>query len=335
MTLKSIFIFNTILLLMTACYNNPLDVDASKIQVGTKYINMDSVFVNADSVSFLEAHNSFLKEINEIYSYELGYCLGIRSIKDTTVFNGIKQFVSDPYIQRVENEIEKQFSDLSPTRKAITGALKRLKYHFPEGKIPNYVVFMNSLFSSNAFATEKEIGIGLERYLGYKTSVIQELPADQFFDWIKEGMDKRYLERDAICSWVMTHYVKDVDGNLAENMVRWGKILYLVNAAFPDEDPSLIMRYSVEDYKWATENEYALWKYLVDEKLLFKIDEKVNANMLREGPFTVGLPEKGPDRLGQFIGYRMILKYMEIKKISLKELIEMPYTEIIVEYEID
>jgi uncharacterized protein YjaZ len=57
--------------------------------------------------------------------------------------------------------------------------------------------------------------------------------------------------------------------------------------------------------------------------------------LLKEGPFTIGLPEKGPDRLGQFLGYRMILKYMEAKEITVEQLINTPYTDILVEYEID
>ena len=58
-------------------------------------------------------------------------------------------------------------------------------------------------------------------------------------------------------------------------------------------------------------------------------------NLLNEGPFTPGLPQKGPDRLGQFLGWRMVRKYMEVKDITVEELMNVPYTEIIVEYEID
>jgi hypothetical protein len=95
------------------------------------------------------------------------------------------------------------------------------------------------------------------------------------------------------------------------------------------------LRYSQKDYDWAIENEYALWKYLVDEKMLFKIDELNTKNLLGDGPFTPGLPEKGPDRLGQFLGYRMILKYMDINSVSLDELLKTTYSDILVEYEID
>ena len=57
--------------------------------------------------------------------------------------------------------------------------------------------------------------------------------------------------------------------------------------------------------------------------------------MLNEGPFTIGLPEKGPDRLGQFLGYRMVKKYLEITKPEVKDLLKTSYTAILAEYEID
>ena len=57
--------------------------------------------------------------------------------------------------------------------------------------------------------------------------------------------------------------------------------------------------------------------------------------MLNDGPFTIGLPEKGPDRLGQFLGWRMIQIYMEKNDISLEALVKVPYNEILQAYEIE
>lgn len=320
---------------MVSCSNDPLDIDASDVQVDLEFINMDSVFVHSDPDQLLAAHRAFQQEIGEIYEYELGYCLRIGSADDSTVLNSISLFVQDPFIKRVEKRIVEKFNNLSPFKTKIIDGFKHLKYHLPSKKLPESIVFMNSVFVSSAFSTEKQIGIGIERYLGSDTDVIKELPPSVFFEWVKEGMDPKFLVRDAISSWVMTHYVPEVDGNLAENIIRWGKILYLTEAALPDESEAIIPRYSEEDYKWALDNEYSLWKYLVDQKMLFRIDERNKNNMLGDGPFTPGLPEKGPDRLGQFLGWRMVRKYMEIKDITVEELIKTPYTEIIVEYEID
>ncbi|MGJ8661893.1 MAG: hypothetical protein ACSHXL_07635, partial [Bacteroidota bacterium] len=89
------------------------------------------------------------------------------------------------------------------------------------------------------------------------------------------------------------------------------------------------------DLKWAKENEFSFWSYLVKEKMLFRINETESINMLSPGPFTVGLPEKGPDRLGQFLGWQIVRKYMEKNNVTLKQLQEIPYNKILQAYEID
>lgn len=320
---------------LTGCSYDPLDVDSSHVDVSIKFINADSLLVNADSSQLAGLHQRFLKEIPEIWEYELGYCLGIGNVSDTAFMNSFTRFLSDDYLTRLEKRIREKFGDLTSKREEITGGFRNLRFHFPKGKVPEHVVFMNSFYASSAFCTEKEIGIGLERYLGKETDVIRELPSDQFYEWMKEGLDQRFMSRDALCAWIMTHYVGEVEGNLAEHMIQWGKILYLTEAAFPDEKESMVLRYTDDELKWATDQEYEIWKYLVQDKLLFKIDERIRINLLNDAPFTVGLPEKGPDRLGQFMGWRMVHKYMQIKRITVEELIKTPYTAILAEYEID
>ncbi len=335
MSIKSFFLTGLIALLISSCSNDPLDVDASDVKVNIGFVNMDSIWAVSNGRDFLKADTDFRTRIPEMYEYELGYCLRIGKISDTALINSLTQFINDPFMSRVEKAINREFKDLSKVKEEMIDGFRHVKYHLPKAKIPTNIVFMNSIFTTSAFSTQEEIGIGLERYLGKNSPVIKDLPNDMFFDWIKEGLDRRYLVRDAFCSWIMTHYIAETDGNLAEHIIRWGKILYLTEAALPDSPESIIPRYSEEDYKWALENEYALWKYLVDQKMLFKIDELNKTNLLNEGPFTPGLPQKGPDRLGQFLGWRMVRKYMEVKDITVEELMNVPYTEIIVEYEID
>jgi uncharacterized protein YjaZ len=58
--------------------------------------------------------------------------------------------------------------------------------------------------------------------------------------------------------------------------------------------------------------------------------------LLNEGPFTVGLPEKSPDRLGQFLGWKIVREFMEQNEsISFNELIKLPYNTILQSYEIE
>lgn len=336
MTLRNSLIAILILTLISSCDHNPLDVDASHVKVDIAYTNMDDIIFNSDSVTLMKNHHSFKEELKDIYDYQVGYCLRIGNVEDTTFYNSVMQYRADTNIQQLESDIQSRFSDLTKRQEIITNGFRQLKYHFPEGKQPKNIVFMNSLFRSGVFCTENEVGVGMEWFLGDSNRVIQQLDPQTFFAWMKEGMNEQYMERDVITGWVETHYVNPAEGSLAQHMVRWGKVLYLTEAAYPEFESNIIMRYSKEDYEWALDNEYQYWKYLVDENLLFKIDERTTNNMVGEGPFTPGLPDQeSPDRLGQFLGYRMVKNYMNNNEITVEEMLKLPYNDILQAFEIE
>lgn len=336
------------LFLLFSCSHDPLDVTVADTELNIDFINMDSILGKSNSEQILKYHRKWKVEIPEAYEYQRVYCFQINSSADSEVISGIEQFYRDPFAKRVSAAIQKQFADLSSEKKQLLDGFKHLKYHFQDGKFPQSIVFINSCFNVNSLSTSREIAIGLDRNLDEKTDVIQELPGSYFPTWIKEAWNRNFLVRDAICSWVMTHYVLPnvsdgdpsdfnwgVNCNLAENIVRWGKILYLTKAAIPEVSNAIILRYTENDFKWAQDNEVSFWKYLVDQNVLFKKDELMVANLLNDGPFTVGLPEKGPDRMGQYLGFRLVEEYVKNKGCTPKELLNTDYSEIITNYEID
>jgi hypothetical protein len=335
MNYKTFFCFLFILISLFSCKNDPLDVSPTDKDLKINYINLDSIFVHTQLENLKDDIEKLNLYPNQILDYQLGHCLGIGKLSDSGTINRIKLFVNDEYVARLENEIAKKFSNLNKRKEKLNQGFIYLNHHFPNGKIPKNIVFINSFFASNVFCTEHEIGIGLERYLGPDVKEIQALPSQEFFQWIKDGMLDKFMERDVLVAWIMTHYVPEKKTNTAEAIVNWGKIIYLTEAAFPKENKEIILRYSKKDFDWAMENEYAFWKYLVDEKLLFTDNEKMQANFLNDAPFTIGLPEKGPDRLGQFLGWRIIHSYMmQFPETSLEELIKLPYNTILQEYEV-
>lgn len=335
MTLKSIFFTSVISILLLSCSSDPFDVDTSQVKLNMSYIDMDETLRSADSVELVNAINEYKDEIRDVYEYEFGHCLNIGDVSDSTAYSAVSAFLADKYINRLEKEIATTFDDRSALQTNINGGFKYLKAHFPNEKYPEHIVFLNSLFRSSAASFEKDIAIGLEQYLGPDAAVIKELPTNEYYQWYKDGMEAKFLERDALASWISANHMKELkSGSLAESMIWWGKVLYFVEASFPKAGKDIIIRYSEEDYKWAIENEASFWQYLVDQKLLFVMDERTKANMLQEGPFTPGLPEKGPDRLGQFLGWRMVQQYMENNAdLPLSELKNIGYNEILQGYE--
>lgn len=336
MILKRFFSAVLLLVTVTSCTHDPLNIAPNKLDQEIAVVNLDSLIYKSDLTEFAKQQSELKLRLGELYDYQIGYCMSIQSPDDSVVLSGLADYRKDPMIQELEQSIADQFPSVETHASKIKEGFAYLATHLPKAKIPYELVFMNSLFRSSAFATDSALGIGLERYLGPENDLVKQLPNEPFYQWIKDGMLSKYLERDAITAWNMTNTVPEIEGTLAEQIVRWGKLIYLTEAAFPNDPEAIILRYSEEDYKWALENEYALWKYLVDEKLLFSNDERTIANLLNDGPFTPGLPETGPDRLGQFLGWRMVHSYMESNSdITVEEMIAKPYNEILQAYEIE
>lgn len=336
MILKRFFGAVFILGIIVSCAHDPLDITPKELEQEIATLNLDSIIYYSDLEEFANNQSILKKRLGELYDYQIGYCMSIQSPLDSVVISGISDYRKDPTIKELEESILKQFPNINTHSSKIKQGFSYLKTQLPSVNIPYELVFMNSLFRSSAFATDSALGIGMERYLGPENKLVKQLPNEPFYQWIKDGMLLKYLERDALTAWNMTNTIPEIEGALAEQVVRWGKLIYLTEAAFPNDSKAVILRYSEEDYKWAIDNEYALWKYLVDEKLLFSNDERTIANLLNDGPFTPGLPETGPDRLGQFLGWRMVHCYMDNNStVTVEEMVNKPYNEILQAYEIE
>lgn len=316
--------------------SNQLDVDISNSTYQLRTKRLDNLVNQSSSAQLIDSIAVEFKENPDLIEYLFYYCYKIGLPTDTVFERNWKEFVSNPYYQRLTKEVKKSFPDLSARNQRMLEGFQRLQVHLPQAQLPKSIVYVNSYFASSVYCTENEISIGLERYLGHQSPVIQELPGDMFYDWIKRAMNPDYLERDALCGWIMTHICEPAaEKNAIESFIQWGKILYLTRAAFPDIDERIILRYSKEQFQWAIANERNTWEHLVKQNILFSTNETTIATYLQEGPFTSGLNQKSPDRMGQFIGYRIICSYMEQYNVTLQELLEKPYNEILSEYEIN
>jgi hypothetical protein len=319
-----------------SCSGDNLDVDISTSKYHLNSVNLDSIIRNSPETKLSTELFELSQQFPELIDYQFYYCYKTGLPKDTAFQANWADFTRNPYYKRLSKRIAEKFPKLDGSKQLIEDGFKRLRVHLPKAKLPETILFMNSYFSSSMYCTEKEIGVGLERYLGAKTDVIKELPGDVFYEWIKEAMEPEYLERDAVCAWVLTHICEPgKDMNNIEAIIQWGKILYLTRAALPEQEERILLRYQAADYEWALKNERAFWEYLVKHDMLFQKNETDQAGFLQEGPFTSGLPQKGPDRLGQFLGYRIVCSYMEQYDLTLQQLLDKPYNEILPEYEID
>lgn len=319
--------------ILFSCGDSQFDVNIDNIGLDIKHVNIDSSFKNATLEETKKAHEKFQQTLDDLYLYELSQ--NIQQNPDSNSYKSIYDFYNSEYIEQIEKKKESLYAEIDSKKKVIENGFKYLKFHFPDVKTPTFIIYMNKLFS-NIHCSDTSISVGLEQYIPAESKLIKEIPNNQLYEWQKQRMNFKFLERDILLQWIQVHLFEAKDGNLAEHIVQAGKILYVLNATLPEAEKKLILRYNEDQMKWAKENEEMTWNYLVKEQLLFKNNDRDKANFLNEGPQTIGLPEASPDRMGQFLGFQMVYGYMtQNKDVSLPELLKIDYNKILQTYEID
>lgn len=326
-------LFSMGIFLLCACSSNSYEVDLDEVPLNVTFVNLDSLSVHANWSERDKLFMELKKKDEALFNFAYSYALEIPLTSDSGFRNGIDRFYDNPYIAALEKTLQERTKWRQETSVELLNGFKRLSFFLPKWKQPKQVYFINSRFAASAYCTDQSIAIGQERYLGAKNRLIQQLPSSQFYGWIKEAMEPNFVSPDALLVWISTHGLEETTENYASEMIRWGKMLFLAHICLPELPESDIVRYSKKDYEWANNSVKSFWQYLVDEELLFKTDEETRMNLLHEGPFTIGLPQESPDRMGRFMGYVIVKQYMENNDISPKELMNIPYNKILQKYQ--
>jgi hypothetical protein len=232
----------------------------------------------------------------------------------------LKGFINDQYINEMNNEVQKRFNDVSPYNKQLTKAFKGYHYFFPTAKIPEITYFVSG-YNYATVTTENTLGIGLEMYLGgdYKPYTLLEIPTFK-----QNLMRSEYIVFDALQAWIGTEFEKEEDfASLLGQMLYKGKVLYAIEKILPELSDTVKFGYTEAQLKWCIASESKIWSHFIEKKLLFAALRGDSYKYINEGPFTAGFPRESPGKIGVWLGYQIIKKYVDQQpNISLKQLFE-------------
>jgi len=312
---------------------NPFDVDISDVELELTFVDLNKELKSSNSDQLLRLRDEYKKNNSEILEYLMAGCLGIDVDVDSIYVRKTKEFYAYEDIQQIEKSTQNITTD-KKLKGEISDAFKRLKVHHPSGEFPRKVIFANTCFCVNAIVNnqptdipigafvipkEKSIIVQEEKYIGGNLSLLQTPPLNEFVhNWTINGYKREYLTRDVVEAWLEQFFFpvkQDEQADVIHEAVRYGKILYFLHAAFPDMSEAQILRYDESKWVWSLNEEKAIWSYLVENQILFQSNEKTKMNLFSEGPFTPNLEKKdkndSPDRIGKFIGFRMVQAFMK------------------------
>jgi len=295
-----------LVLLLSSCGNNPLDMDVSTIKtapVSIQRFDRDFFALTPANIS------SDLPELKKKYpgftALFLHNIVCTLGVNDSSCIPEIIKFVHDKDMRNAYDECQKVFPDLSGIESQITEVFAHHKYYFPEKKLPNIVAMMSGFNYAMESSTP---GIGLEMYLGSKTTFYEmmRIPGYKRFT-----MRKEFIVTDFVRAWMMKEYPdKTKSKTLLGEMIYQGKLLYLADALMPDVHDTLKIGFTKKQLEWCNAHEADVWGHLIANKFLYSSELDVIAKFTREGPFTTGFVNVSPARTGIWIGWNIVRKYM-------------------------
>ena len=96
--------------------------------------------------------------------------------------------------------------------------------------------------------------VSLEYFLGEDYKNYQHVPG--IYDYMIPNLKREKIVPDALYHWICSEYpLQKEGGNLLDNMIHYGKMLYTIESILPNIDKKLLIGYNQEQWDWCEENE--------------------------------------------------------------------------------
>ena len=107
---------------------------------------------------------------------------------------------------------------------------------------------------------------------------------------------------------------------------------YLKDLLLPNDDEKIKIGFSEEKLRWAKENEIFIWKYFIENKLLYSTNVELFDRFINPAPFSkfyLELDVESPGKIGQWIGWNIVKSYVKNNPtVSLSEVLKKSEFEI-------
>jgi gliding motility-associated lipoprotein GldB len=234
--------------------------------------------------------------------------------------------MKNPLWRELYTEVQKRYSNFEPVQKELETLFKHIKYYFPQTKTPKVITVISEMdYNNKVIYADSLVIISLELYLG------KDHKFYQFPNYLKQNFEQKQILPDVVSSFSIQKIPPVSDNNLLEQMIYFGKQLVLKDLLLPDYKDDEKMGYTPEQVKWCQENESYMWRYLIENELLYSNDQKLNNRFINPAPFSkfyLEIDNESPGSVGSWIGWQIVRSFMKNNEVSLEELLKMNAKEI-------
>jgi len=225
-------------------------------------------------------------------------------------------------------EIQKKYYKFEPVEKELETLFKHIKYNFPKTKKPKVITVISEMdYTNKVIYADSLVIISLELYLG------KEHKFYQFPSYLKQNFVQKQIMPDVVSSFSIKKIAPVTENNLLSQMIYFGKQLYLKDLLLPEYSDADKMGYTLEQIKWCEENESYMWRYFLENQMLYSDEQKLNNRFINPAPFSkfyLEIDNESPGRVGAWIGWQIVRSYVKNNEVDIDKLLKMNAKEIFV-----
>lgn len=292
--MRKFFLFSTLLIscLFLGCDQERFPVDTEQVTAKPKVFRFDKLLFTKPPT---QVQQEALQHYPDFFTPFVSEVIRVGRPNTPKVLEGLQKFATDEDILAIKEDVDKAFLDFSTTQSEFEQALRRYNYFFPNRVVPNVVTYISGFNYANV-ATDSCLGVGLDMYLGEEYSYYIQL---RFPRYKRKLLSEKYMVPHALENWIRTEFSEPEKETMLAKLIYEGKVMLALEALLPGYPDSIRFRYSKSQMEWATQNEFNVWAYLVDEELLYSSVFTDYYKFFKEAPFTASLARESPPRMGQ------------------------------------
>ena len=217
----------------------------------------------------------------------------------------------------IYNKTVNIFEDTSLLEKDFKKIFSRAKGYFPNFDIPKIITLNNGVdYKYNLIDSDSIILLSLDCYLD------DELLYGNIPKHISDQMNPDFISND-INELISSRFIEfPTDRKFISKIIYHGKLLFLMNK-LSDNNASELLGYDKIKSSWINENEKEVWKYFIENDLLFSTKSSLDYRFLANAPFSkfgLSIDYQSPPMVGRWLGFQIVESF---SKKSTKNLIEI------------
>ena len=235
--------------------------------------------------------------------------------------------IRDAEERELYKKSQEVFGDFKNEKAQIEDLFKHVKYYHPNFEAPKIITLITNLdYQSKIVYADSLLFVSLDMYLGKNSEVYQDFPV-----YLSQNFDKSQLVVDMASAISDRYFSPEKSRQFLDMMIGAGKKMYMIDRYLPSVSDAKKIGYSEAENAWALENESQIWKYFIENKLLYSTDSKLVDRFMADAPFSkfyIDIDKESPGKIGVWLGWKIVKSYMNNNNVTLQQLLQTDAEEI-------